>query len=160
MARPKGFKRATRLHGADARCLTASRRANPQLTKPGRTVLSEARVISNGINGLHAKVRGLLQGLEAEIPLVLDVMLPAARVVDALKAFRAEFPTVSLRLYIEALGAVTQMVLDGTATIGIGGPLDEVVAGIETIGVGSVDMIPVELRQRCYWLCPALTSLG
>jgi hypothetical protein len=29
---------------------------------------------------------------------VLDVMLPAWRVVDALKAFRAEFPTVSLRL--------------------------------------------------------------
>jgi hypothetical protein len=59
--------------------LTASRRVNPQLTKPGRTVLSEAGVISNGINGLRAKVRGLLQGLEAEIPLVLDVMLPAAR---------------------------------------------------------------------------------
>jgi DNA-binding transcriptional LysR family regulator len=148
------------LQGADARCLTASRRANPQLTKPGRTVLPAARVISNGINGVRAKVRGLLQGLEAEIPLVRDVMLPAARVVDALKAFRAEFPRVSLRLYIEALGAVTQMVLDGTATIGIGGPPDEVVAGIENIGVGSVDMIPVELRQRCCWLCPALTSLG
>jgi DNA-binding transcriptional LysR family regulator len=70
-------------------------------------------------------------------------MLPASRVVDALKAFRAEFPTVSLRLYVDALGAVTQMVLDRTATIGIAGPLDEVVAGIERIGVGSVQLIPV-----------------
>jgi hypothetical protein len=57
-------------------------------------------------------------------------MLPAGRVVDALKAFRAEFPTVSLRLYVEALGAVTQMVLKRTAMIGIGGPLDEVVGPI------------------------------
>lgn len=48
-------------------------------------------------------------------------MLPAARVVGALKAFRAEFPTVSLRLYVEALGVVTQMVLNRTATIGLGG---------------------------------------
>ena len=115
----------------------------PQLTEAGRTVLSEARTISNGINGLRAKVRGLLQGLEAEIHLVLDVMLPASRVVDALKAFRAEFPTVSLRLYVEALGAVTQMVLNRTATIGICGPLDVEVAGLERVGVGSVELIPV-----------------
>src|SRR5262249_54998986 len=54
----------------------------------------------NGINLLRAKVRSLRQDIEAEISLVLDVMLPATRVVDGLKAFRAEFPTVSLRLYI------------------------------------------------------------
>jgi DNA-binding transcriptional LysR family regulator len=115
----------------------------PQLTEAGRAVLSEARVISNGVHGLRAKVKGLLQGLEPEIRLVLDVMLPAARVVDALKGFRAEFPTVSLRLYVEALGAVTQMVLDRTATIGICGPLDVEVAGLERVGVGSVELIPV-----------------
>jgi DNA-binding transcriptional LysR family regulator len=115
----------------------------PQLTEAGRTVLSEARTISNGVNGIRAKVKGLLQGLEAEIHLVLDVMLPASRVVDVLKAFRSEFPTVSLRLYVEALGAVMQMVLDRAATIGIGGPLDAEVAGIERIGVGSVELVPV-----------------
>ena len=115
----------------------------PQLTEAGRTVLSEARTISNGVNGLRAKVRGLVQGLEAEIHLVLDVMLPAWRVVDALKAFRAEFPMVSLRLYVEALGAVTQMVLDRTATIGIAGHPETEVAGIERVGIGSVELIPV-----------------
>jgi DNA-binding transcriptional LysR family regulator len=115
----------------------------PQLTEAGRGVLSEARSIANDINGLRAKVKSLRQGIEAEISLVLDAMLPPARVVDALKAFRAEFPTVSLRLYIEALGAVTRMVLDGTVTIGICGPLDEAVVGIERIGVGSVEWIPV-----------------
>src|SRR5215470_13945762 len=115
----------------------------PQLTEAGRAVLSEARTITNGINGLRAKVRGLLQGLEAEVHLVLDVMLPAARVIDALKTFRAEFPTVSLHLYMEALGAVPQMVLDRKASVGICGPLDVEVAGLERIGVGSVEWIPV-----------------
>jgi len=70
-------------------------------------------------------------------------MLPAARVVDALKAFRLEYPTVSLRLYVEALGAVTQRVLERTATLGVAGPLDAGVAGIERIDVGSVELIPV-----------------
>src|SRR5215467_5853472 len=115
----------------------------PQLTEAGRAVLSEARGVTNGVNGLRAKVRGLLRGIEAEVQLVLDVMLPAWRVVDALKAFRAEFPTVSLRLYMEALGAVTEMVLNRTATIGICGPLDVEVPGLERVGVGSVEMIPV-----------------
>ena len=108
----------------------------PQLTEAGRAVLSEARAVTNGVNGLRAKVKGLLQGVEAEIRLVLDVMLPASRVVDALKAFRAEFPTVSLRLNVEALGMITQMVLDGTATTGISGPLE--MAGIERVSVGAV----------------------
>lgn len=31
----------------------------PQLTEAGRAVLSEARTITNGINGLRAKVKGL-----------------------------------------------------------------------------------------------------
>ncbi len=115
----------------------------PQLTEAGRTVLAEARTIYNGVDGLRAKVRGLLQGLEAEIHLVLDVMLPAARAVDALKAFREAFPTVSLHLHMEALGAVTQLVLDRAATIGVSGPPSEGVAGIERIAIGSVPLRPV-----------------
>jgi hypothetical protein len=51
----------------------------PQLTEAGRGVLSDARTITNGINGLRANVRSLRQDIEAEISLVLDVMLPAER---------------------------------------------------------------------------------
>jgi DNA-binding transcriptional LysR family regulator len=115
----------------------------PQLTDAGRTVLGEAQTVANGINALRAKVKGLLQGLEGELHVVLDVMLPARRVVDAMKAFRTEFPTVSLFMSIEALGAVTQMVLNRSASIGVGGPLNNGIAGIERIAIGSVEMIPV-----------------
>jgi len=115
----------------------------PQLTDAGRTVLVEARTITNGIHGLRAKVKGLLQGLEAEVHVVLDVMLPAERVVDALKSFREEFPTVSLHLHMEALGAVTELVVNRGATIGVSGPMNDGVDGIERIAVGSVDLIPV-----------------
>ena len=115
----------------------------PQLTEAGRTVLAEARTVYLGIDGLRAKVKGLLQGLEAELHLVVDVMLPAARVVDALKAFRDAFPTVALHLHMEALGAVAQLVLDQGATIGVSGPLSAVTAGIERIGIGGVMLRPV-----------------
>jgi len=115
----------------------------PQLTDAGRTMLAEARSVTNGMNALRAKVRGMLQGLEAELHLALDVMLPACRVVDALKAFREAFPTVSLRLHVEALGAVAQMVLDRSASIGVSGPLSAGIDGIERIGVGEIELVPV-----------------
>ncbi|CAO3408602.1 LysR family transcriptional regulator [Azospirillum largimobile] len=115
----------------------------PQLTDAGRAVLSEARTIANGMGSLRAKVKGLIEGLESEVLLALDVMLPAWRVVDALKAFREAYPTVTLRLHVEALGAVTQMVLNRAATIGISGPLDMEIDGIERIGVGFVELVPV-----------------
>jgi DNA-binding transcriptional LysR family regulator len=117
----------------------------PQLTEAGRAVLSEARGVWNGIDGLRAKVKGLVHGLEAEIHLVLDVMLPAVRIVDALKGFSEEFPTVALSLHMEALGAVSQLVLDRVAILGVSGPLPghTGIAGIERIGIGSVQLIPV-----------------
>ncbi|MGV5526461.1 LysR family transcriptional regulator [Pseudomonas plecoglossicida] len=115
----------------------------PQLTEAGRTVLAEARTIINGVNGLRSKVSGLLHGLEAEVHLALDVMLPAERVVDALRTFRQVFPTVALHLHMEALGAVTQLVLEKKAGIGISGPLDPGRDGLERVGVGSVELVPV-----------------
>lgn len=115
----------------------------PQLTEAGRTVLAEARTIANGVHGLRAKVKGLLQGLEAEVHVVLDVMLPAERIVDALKAFQEEFPTVALHLHMEALGAVTERVINRNAVIGVSGPMNESIDGLERVGAGNVELIPV-----------------
>lgn len=114
----------------------------PLLTEAGRAVLVEARTVANGMDGLRAKVKGLLDGLEPEVHLALDVMLPAARVVDALKGFAEAFPTVTLRLYVEALGAVAEMVMNGRATIGVSGPL-ALPERIEQIKIGAVELVPV-----------------
>jgi DNA-binding transcriptional LysR family regulator len=43
----------------------------PQLTEAGRTVLSEARTITNGINELRAKVRGLSRASRQKFTLSL-----------------------------------------------------------------------------------------
>ena len=115
----------------------------PQLTVAGRALLSEARTIAQGVDELRAKVKGLLEGLEAEVNLAVDVMLPADRVGKVLRAFAAAYPTVTLRLHVEALGAITALVLDGKAVVGISGPLAAGVDGLDSISVGSVQMVPV-----------------
>ena len=115
----------------------------PRLTEAGKAILGDARLITLGIGDLLAKARGLNSGLEAEVSLVVDVMLPPCSLVKVLDAFQVEFPTVSLRLYVEALGAVTQRVLDGTADIGVSGPLDHQHDGLHRSQIGAVRLIPV-----------------
>jgi DNA-binding transcriptional LysR family regulator len=119
------------------------RTRKPTLTEAGKAVLVEAQSLSVGIDKLRARVKGLQGGLEAEMALVVDVLLPTARLVDALQAFEAAFPTVALRLHIEALGAVTHLVHSGTAQIGICGAFHANVPGIEQAQAGSVLLIPV-----------------
>jgi DNA-binding transcriptional LysR family regulator len=115
----------------------------PTLTSAGRAVLTEARAIARGMEDLRATVKGLLQGLEPEVCVAVDVMLPPNRLGEALRAFQSEFPTVGLRLYVEALGAVTALVHAGKAIFGISGPLAGPVDELEVISAGSVKLVPV-----------------
>ena len=115
----------------------------PRLTDAGRAILSDSRTIAMELDGLLAKARGLIGGLEAEVAMVVDVMLPTQRLVEVLDAFQAAFPTVSLRLYVEALGAVAQLVLDGVASVGVSGPLGLSLDGLERSPIGMVKLIPV-----------------
>lgn len=115
----------------------------PALTAAGRAVLAEARTVAQGMDGLRAKVKGLLEGMEAEVDLAVDVMLPAERLAKVLRAFAETCPTVALRLHVEALGAVPAMVLERRAVIGISGPLAADVPALERVAAGSVAMVPV-----------------
>ncbi len=115
----------------------------PQLTVAGRALLTEARAISSGMDSLRAKVKGLLDGLEAEVDLAIDVMLPTERLGTVLREFAVKFPTVQLHLHVEALGSITALVLDRKAIVGVSGPLAAGVEGIECIAAGSIPMVPV-----------------
>src|SRR5262249_29472567 len=101
------------------------------------------RAVFERVDGLRAKVEGMLDGLEAEVAVAVDVMLPTERLVDALQAFRDQFPTVTLRLHIEALGAVTELVLQGKAIVGISSPIHSQLDVLEQVPIGGVWILPV-----------------
>lgn len=98
----------------------------PQLTEAGRALLVNARTAANSMDDFKAKARTLAEGLEPELAVAVDVMYPIAKLTDAVRAFHEAFPTTPLRLYVEALGAVVQPVLDGRCRIGVIGSLPDV----------------------------------
>jgi len=115
----------------------------PRLTDAGRAVLAEAGHIAEGVDALRAKVKGMAAGLEPEVRLAVDVMVPSRRLSELLRAFSEKFPTVSLRLSVEALGAVAGLVLERRAVLGISGPLAAERPELERIRIGSVELAPV-----------------
>jgi len=115
----------------------------PKLTEAGRAVLSDATRIGRLVDELRARAHGLTAGLEAEVGLVVDVMFPTDRLVAALEAFAGAFPTVTLRLRIEAMGAVLQLVLDRACGLGICGPHAAQIRDIERRMLGSTTLVPV-----------------
>jgi DNA-binding transcriptional LysR family regulator len=112
----------------------------PALTEAGRALLADARRV---MMSLRARATSLTQGLEAEVCLVMDVMFPTDYLVLSLEAFAARFPTITVRLDVEAMGAVAQTVMDGGNGIGISGWLPTFPDALEHTLVGSVMLIPV-----------------
>ena len=119
------------------------RKRRPILTDAGTAVVPRARAIAAGVDDLRASVRSVLDGLEVELSIVMDVMMPTERIVDAVRAFENQFPTVRLRLHLESLSAVAQLVARGVAMIGFGGGFEIVPPDVQLVAIGDVELFPV-----------------
>lgn len=91
----------------------------PRRTQAGDAILAEARTILARVDHMKARARGIAAGMESEICLATSVIAPRRRVLDLLDAFRAEHPTVGLRLFVEEIGGVPQLLLEGRADLGL-----------------------------------------
>src|SRR3977135_3385434 len=84
---------------------------SPVLTKQGVALLAEARAVVNRMDVFKARAKGLSDGLEPELGVGVDLVFPLGQLTDAVAAFQEKFPATPLRLYVEALGAVRQLVV-------------------------------------------------
>ena len=115
----------------------------PVLTEEGKALLGEAKAVIHGMDSFKARARTLSEGLEPELAVAVDVMFPMSALTAAVGAFKEQFPTTPLRMYVEALGAVVQPVLEGTCQIGIVGSLPVVPEGTRAEALAQVPMVTV-----------------
>jgi DNA-binding transcriptional LysR family regulator len=91
----------------------------PLLTETGRSLLPRARRIADELQALCEQAQGISAGLEPELTLVVEAMFPIEALLGALRNFSARFPSVPPRLYVESMGAASELVLNGTAVLGL-----------------------------------------
>jgi DNA-binding transcriptional LysR family regulator len=95
----------------------------PALTDRGSALLPEARAVAGRMDAFKARARDLASGLEPELSVSIDVMLPIFLFTHAVTDFQATFPDTPLRVHVEALGAVLQPVIDGRCAFAVMGSL-------------------------------------
>ncbi|HWN53248.1 MAG TPA: LysR family transcriptional regulator [Xanthobacteraceae bacterium] len=115
----------------------------PKLTHVGEAIVSEAKAVAYSVETLRARVRGLLDGLESEVSLVVDSIYPSDQLVSVLNDFHTKFPTVPLRLTLQTLEGVERVIRNGDAWIGIGSLLHINSTGLRRTQIGGVPLIPV-----------------
>jgi DNA-binding transcriptional LysR family regulator len=117
----------------------------PRLTEEGRSLLADARAVAEHVDGFKARAHAMREGLEPELAVAVDVMLPMEALTRAATHSRETYPGTPLRLYVEALGAVMQPVLDRKCSIGV---------------VGSLPILPEDLQAQPLLDLPMVTVVS
>ncbi len=117
----------------------------PRLTEEGKSLLADARSVADNVDGFKARARAMREGLEPELSVVVDVMLPMEALTRAAAHSRKTYPHTPLRLYVEALGGVAKPVLDRNCSIGV---------------IGSLPLVPDELQSEALLRVEFVTVVG
>src|SRR5260370_14424340 len=80
----------------------------PKLTAAGSAVLGDARSIIAGVDLLKARAKGMSDGLEPELSVVIDVFYPIDAITPVAKEVRQVFPGLAPRIYFEGAGRALQ----------------------------------------------------
>jgi DNA-binding transcriptional LysR family regulator len=91
----------------------------PTLTAAGQALLEDARAVLLKVDFMRARARGLGEGIEVELSLVVDTLYPLPQVAAALQDFRQALPSVRLRLAVEPLGGPLQALRDQRCDLAI-----------------------------------------
>lgn len=114
----------------------------PTLTRHGEALVAMAAKIHDDVEGFDALVATLKGGVETRLAVVVDAMFPREALVGFAREFAREHPTVELTLHVEALSAVTALVRDRRASLGVAS-VDVDVADLDPRHVTDIRLVPV-----------------
>lgn len=91
----------------------------PQLTEVGRVLLDQARLVLASAARFEAVAAGTREGLEPELALAIDPLVPTAPLIDSLRALSETFPDLPVSFSTEGLGGSLRRLRSGSAALAI-----------------------------------------
>ncbi len=91
----------------------------PRLTDTGRVLVDQARLVLAGAARFEAVASNASGGLEAELTLAIDPLVPSAPFTGALRDLSETFPDLPISFSTEGLGGSLRRLRDGSASLGI-----------------------------------------
>ena len=126
----------------------------PRLTEVGRVLVDHARLVLASAARFEAVAAGTRQGLEAELTLAIDPLVPTSPLIDSLRAVGETFPDLPVSFSTEGLGGSLRRLRDGSAALAICLLLPDVPEDIAAYPLLRIGMRPVVSP------CHLLASLG
>jgi DNA-binding transcriptional LysR family regulator len=115
----------------------------PTPTEAGQALLTRARGVVEDADDLGARAQRMSEGLEPRVTLAVEVLYPMPLMLTALEAFQKKYPTVPLLLRTEAMGAVAELVQNGTCSVGISVAAPFIPKELDQLPLTTVPMVAV-----------------
>jgi DNA-binding transcriptional LysR family regulator len=126
----------------------------PRLTDIGEVLVEQARLVLASAARFEAVAASNRSGLEAELAVAIDPLVPTAPLIESLHALRATYPDLPVSFSTEGLGGALRRLRNDSAALAICLLLPAVPEDIVAYPLLHIDMIPVVAREH------ALASLG
>ncbi|MEM8821659.1 MAG: LysR family transcriptional regulator [Pseudomonadota bacterium] len=91
----------------------------PQLTETGRVLVDQARLVLASAARFEAVAASTRGGVEPELTVAIDPLVPSASLIDGLQALQAVFPNLPVNVSTEGLGGALRRLRNGDASIAI-----------------------------------------
>ena len=119
----------------------------PQLTEIGRLLVDQARMVLASAARFEAVAANTRAGLEPELALAIDPLVPSAPLIESLRALRDTYPDLPVSFSTEGLGGAERRLRQGAAALAIclllPTPPDDIVAlpllGVKLAPVAAAD---------------------
>ena len=91
----------------------------PTVTDSGRTLVAQTRVVLASADQFEAVAAGMRDGLEAELALAIDPLVPSMPLIEALHDLRETFPTLPVSFSTEGLGGALRRLRQDTVSLAV-----------------------------------------
>ncbi|MEM1264394.1 MAG: LysR family transcriptional regulator [Pseudomonadota bacterium] len=91
----------------------------PTPTESGRVLITRARAVVAAANQFEAVAAGMRSGLEPELALAIDPLVPSPRLMEALKDLRRTYPDLPVSFSTEGLGGALRRLREDTVSLAV-----------------------------------------
>lgn len=120
----------------------------PALTDVGRVLVTQARSVLASAARFEALAAGTRDGLEPELAIAIDPLVPTAAFIDSLHALRTIFPLLPVSFSTEGLGGAERRLRRGEAAIALCVLLPSVPEDVTALPLLGIDLVPVVSRTH------------
>lgn len=115
----------------------------PVLTEAGRVLVEQARLVLASAARFEAVAAGTRQGLEPELALAIDPMVPSGPLIKSLRVLHETWPQLPISFSTEGLGGALRRLRRKEAALAIGLLLPDVPQDVVAVPLSTIELVAV-----------------